>query len=359
MKKSDFLDKLEVVNGAIADKDNVAPVFSHFWFTGKELLAYNGSLGISIPLQSKFKGGVPASLINLVKVTDRTQVEFTDNEGSFEIKFGSQPKGKEVQWRKPDKLAMMNQDSIFEMPDFDTKKEFQLADVDTFVKAIKSCLRSVSGSANSPEFLGVTLIAKGTTIKIYSTDNKSMSIEQTTAKKQPPFSRIIIPEAFCKSLVSLSARDPKAEIKMMITDDSAFALIGKEIKVFSNLIGEKEEPCDFEGIIDSVIPAKYTKNTPIPNRFREYIERANVVSGSDEAETIAKVKGGILTLTSTSKALGEVSDRMPIGGGHPDTQLKINCKSLLNDLDTFDRMFIGPRCWIMMNGESMYLVSGV
>lgn len=360
MKRKLFLELLETVSGALADKD-VTPALTHIWFTGTEILAYNFQIAISLKHQTGITGGVPKSIIDLVKATPTSDIQFqSDEKKSMEIAFGNEnKKDKKVVWRKPDTLAMLIQDSPFEMPKFETKNEFAVADMKAFLASLKCCMRSVSASIAAPEFLGVTLIAKGRTVKMYATNNKSVSIAQTNLKKDANFKRIILSAPFCKELIALGIGD---SVKLAINEEYSLASIDDKITIFGNLVGEKENPVDFEEIVEDNVPSDYAKHkVEVPQRLRQAIDRAVVITGEDaaEAETTAIIKDGFLLLDSVSKALGKVSDKIKLNGKHPNIKIKVQCKTLQNDLDTFDRMYITNKCWIMMNDNSMYLVAGV
>lgn len=361
-KRSELLHVLENVSGALAEKDAI-PALVHFWFTGKEVVAYDAQIAISTKLKTGITGGVSKSLLDLVKVTQTEFVDFqTDEKHKFEIKFGNESKKeKKIIWRKPDTLAMLNQETPFDMPAFDAASELQITDMPAFITAIKSCMRSCNASIAAPEFLGVTLIANGTQIEMYATDNKSLSIEQVSVKKAPKFKRVIISAPFCKQLVSLASKD---KVRITINEEYSLADIdGGDTILFGNLVGERDSPMDFKRIIDTHVPSDYAKyHVKVPERLRQAIDRAVIITGetsSDEAETTAIVKDDFLYLESVSQALGKVSDKIKLSGKHPDVKLTIQCKALQNDLANFTNMFISKNCWIMMNGTSMYIVSGI
>lgn len=361
MKRSDLLHVLENVSGALAEKDAI-PALVHFWFTGKEVVAYDAQIAISTKLKTAMIGGFPKMMLDLVKVTSTSDVDFQENGKSMEIRFGNESKKeKKIIWRKPDTLAMLNQETPFDMPAFDADSELQLTDMPAFIAAIKSCMRSCNASIAAPEFLGVTLIADGTQIKMYATDNKSLSIEQVSVKKAPKFKRVIISAPFCKQLVSLASKD---KVRITINEEYSLADIdGGGTILFGNLVGERDSPIDFKRIIDTHVPSDYAKyHVKVPERLRQAIDRAVIITGetsSDEAETTAIVKDDFLYLESVSQALGKVSDKIKLSGKHPDVKLTIQCKALQNDLANFTNMFISKNCWIMMNGTSMYIVSGI
>ena len=68
--------KLEMVRPAVADHDLV-PMFMTYCCTGQQLIAYNDRIGISTPLQSKFKKAcVPAAvLMDMLKMSRSPTVE--------------------------------------------------------------------------------------------------------------------------------------------------------------------------------------------------------------------------------------------------------------------------------------------
>src|SRR5262249_16571063 len=58
--------KLETVEPGIAINPLI-PLLQHYWFTGKQLLATNGIMGIQVPFVSDFAGAVPNNLLDLLK----------------------------------------------------------------------------------------------------------------------------------------------------------------------------------------------------------------------------------------------------------------------------------------------------
>jgi hypothetical protein len=57
---------LETVEPALAI-NQLIPLLTHYWFTGKSLIGYNGSIALQVPFQTDFRGAVPGKVLELLK----------------------------------------------------------------------------------------------------------------------------------------------------------------------------------------------------------------------------------------------------------------------------------------------------
>jgi DNA polymerase III sliding clamp (beta) subunit (PCNA family) len=349
MLRKKLLEDLQIISPGLASKDLI-PMLTHIWLTGTQAMSFNEQISISVECKTDFKGAVPGSiLISLLNASRAKEAELIAGENELQVKMGHSKL----------KLAMLaNEKFIFEMPKQSTKYLLPTQSK-PFVAAIKSCLRSTSTDTSAPERIGITIIPEDDYLLIYSTNNMTISHEKVRLTNTPLFKRVILSSLFCEQLVALAEKAEK-DIRIEIHDDYSLATFDSRINLFGHLIADTPNPIDFKAIVKSSIPADITKNVPIPAKLELALERALIITQSktDESDTTISIADGIMTLFSQSKALGEVSDRIPLEGKHPNVKIKLHCKYLKKDLGEFESMYITDRCWIMMNKKSIYLIAG-
>jgi len=355
MLRKDLLSDLNTISPGLANKDLI-PALTHIWFTGTHVMTFNEQIAISATCKTDFVGAVPGDiLIGLVSASKAKEVELKHEENVLQVKMG----GSKL------KLNMLEMEKfIFEMPAPDPKYLlFQPDKSRIFLDAIRSCLRSTSTDTSAPERIGVTLIPKGKELKLFSTDNATLSHEVVMTAKEPKFFRVILSSIFCEQLIAIADKAEKVQVE--VHDDFSLATFDDRIALFGNLIQDADKPFDFQRILDNRIPANYTKNVPIPSRMELALERALVITKSkiEEVDSEFSIKDGVLTIYSKSKTYGDITDRIKLEGDHPDVRIKVHCKYLKKDFSFFKSMFVTKDCWIMLRSVkdgtgSTYLIAG-
>ena len=94
LSRTALIANLEVVEPALSDNAMI-PVLSHFWFTGKRLLAYNGTIAISVPCETKFTGAVPKTLLAMLRTSGAKEIEITKAAFALEVKAAA------AKWKLP------------------------------------------------------------------------------------------------------------------------------------------------------------------------------------------------------------------------------------------------------------------
>ena len=350
MDRKKLLEQLQIVAPALASSEFV-PVMTHFWFTGKHVIAYDDTVGISVPLRTDFKGAVPgAILLNLLKNSRGGPAKFKpDTDGSeVTIHVGTKPKVSKF------RLALLPpEEFLFNFP----KKLGKVSIVKKeFLKAIEWCLASVGDDTSTPDQLGVTLVFGKDSVELYSTNDATLSCAVWKGKCRAATARVILPASFCR-LLSGSA---DKSIGISFSEDGVLADLGKSgVRIFGRLV-HSEKPINFKEILEE----HYTKKTArklvgIPDRMRGAIERAMVITESyaDPGFTKISIERGRGSFVSTTSR-GVVRDVVKFGTKHPDSEIMVDPKLLRSMLKICDKMLITNSCIVFRRASKfIHLIS--
>ena len=344
MERKSFLEKLVRVSPALLGNDLI-PVLTHFWFTGENVMAFNDQIAISVPCQTNFTAAVPGNtLMDLLKASKARELELTIADNNLNIKAAS----------SKFKLGIMEKESfVFEMPKSDKDARLKI-DFNRFLSCLDSCMRSVTKDTSVPEQLGVTLIAAGDQLMMFSTNNSTLSYGEVELKSKPKFDRVILSGTFCEQLLKLA--DPK-DMNLEIHKDYAL-LEGIGYSLFGRLL-EVEKPVDFVSILSHHCKEGYDKELiQIPSKLRLVLDRACIITDSKlgPAKTeIFTTDDGKMKFVSKSDR-GEVYDSIMVGD-HPKISVTVDPKFLKSGYGSFDRMLVTDICFIMAQDEKLYLVT--
>ncbi len=347
MQRIDLVEMLQLVSPGLSGNDLI-PILSHVWFTGSDLMTYNDHIAISCPLKTTFTGAVPGStLIDLIKNSRAKEVEFVSADNELIIKAAS----------SRFKLALIPDDafSIFEMPQ-PSKNVLPLPP--EFFAAVARCMQSVGTDPSTPEQLGVTLVPNGKELSLHATNNFTMTHDKIILPEPLKLKdRVTLSADFCKQMISIAKAEKK--VKVEIHDDHSLLTTTTGISLFGRLI-EIDKPLDFAGIMKANVPADAKKNAvAVPSKLRLMIERAIIITNAttEKSFTEISIRDGKMKFISKS-ARGEVMDSVLLGETQEDVTLNLDCKYLKPAFDAYDKMLITDRCFIMLKGQSIYMVAG-
>lgn len=348
--RKDLVNKLDLVSPAIADT-NIIPVMTHFWFTGKSLMAYNDQIALSCPLETDFKGAVPGILLSLLKSSTATNVELEAG-GDHLLVMAALSKFK---------LAMINEDAFLEMFQIEdpAPDEFIACDMDELVDGIDACLKSVGSDTSVPDQLGVAIIAEEGRLLLFATNDATISHATIKIKKKAPFKRVILPTLFCKELLSLA----KTKCRIAIAEDHALLVVDGGIYLFGRLI-ETDSPINYVNVLKQHIPDSALKNmVKMPERLLGALERAMVITDAEQVASQVVIKAANKTdadykiMRFTSKSVrGEVTDQVRVGLDQPDITVALEPR-LLKAGVKYDKFLVTERCAIMAKGSLLYMIA--
>jgi hypothetical protein len=203
-----LIAKLETVQPAIAINPTI-PLLTHYWFTGKQLLANNGQIALQVPFESDFAGAVPNGVLDLLKAAGfKGDIKLASKDGNLLI---TEPQSSGVRMT----LKMLKPTFPFKMPQHKQTNSNPQA-IAELVDAIRYCLISVGTDTSIPECLGITLERDGKRIMLYSSDGSTIS--RTSISDQLPLEkRTTLPSSFCVQMLRLyDSRSEDSEVAFEI-----------------------------------------------------------------------------------------------------------------------------------------------
>ena len=351
MLRSDLLERLQTVSPALSNKD-IIPILTHFWFTGKELMAFNDQIAISLPCKTDFNGAVPGKvMLEILKNSKAKNIELLAVDSSLTIKAASSKV----------KMPILASDnfSIFEMPKVDKDDKYVPLDISDFIAGLECCMRSIGIDTSMPDQLGVTLIADGDkAISMYSTNNNTISYASIPLKKKYTLkNRIVLSSTFCQQVMSMCKGISSARLYL----GDGYALLQVSDKhLFGRLI-DTDSPTDFKGMIEHHFPVTAKKKLiPIPTKMQLILERAVIAAsaGIEVIPTNITVNDGKIKFVTKHKKL-EMVDYLTIGDGHPNVNTRIQPKHLKAGYGYFDKMMFTESCAIMTKGDFIYMIAAI
>lgn len=363
MKRKDLLDMLSMVRPALGSLTTLSPIFTHYCFDGKRLMAYDGArLGISLPFASDLKGGVPG----------RTFDDLLTRSGSEEVQL-SMVKASKGPARNVEIKAGKAVMTLATIPADDQvvvfQKEFLAVKGDTvpvdgkaLLRAISCCLNSV-GDETRIENSGLLFRVDRGFLVIYGFDNVSFSVAELPldGDLSLPNDGVLVPGAFCKQMVQYLKGDD--ECRFAIGERYAVFTAGK-LNVYGTLI-PRPTKIDFDRILDNNFPQSDSrKPVVIPDGLKEALGRACVIVNTkldNQLRTEIVVEGGTARLFSRS-GRGEVEDLVELTK-HPDATLAIDPRPVLDGLHFFDtaddpgKVLFTHRCAVLCRDGQTYMVA--
>jgi hypothetical protein len=351
MKRVELLGKVETVARALATND-ILPIMTHLHLTGKELVAYNGSVAISVPLATDFQCCVPGQVfLSLLKAAGAKEVEIEMDSENLLIRGAATRV----------KLPTMGSDAFsFVAPKPPTER--LRVDGKALVAAMRACLRSISSEASRPDQLGVTIMPEDGPITHYylwATDGKTLTRAAVKFKGAPFPKRVCLPKAFCKHFVDLY---DEGTLYSSIEDDVLVLSWGdgnKAVTMSGSFI-QADKPMPYRDVFARYVkPDSKQTFVPVAPRLARILGRACIVAQGDVAaiRTRIVVRSGTAKFYTKSK-VGEVRDSMGLANGHPDVEIEVDPKAFSAGCGDFDRMVITEDCVSMANEFAYYLISG-
>lgn len=345
MERSKLIDILSDVEPALAVKELV-PVLSHFWFTGKTVMAYNDHIAISTPCKTEFKGAVPRTLLSLLKTSKAKDVEF-DVDGENMIVKAATSKFK---------LSVLpKEDFVFTMPSAQDVQKLPV-DVGRFLQALEACMKSVGHDTSQADHMGVTLIRDGKQLLLFATDRATITHGSVAIKGELTFKgRAILPADFCHELMRIAKG--ATELRLEIDNEHVF-LTHNGTNLFGRLV-EPDAPLDFVSLLDRLYPERFEKvMCEIPTKLQAILDRAIIVTDAavDKTKMKITVAEGIAKFASSSER-GEVTDRLQVQDMHPAVTCVVDPKRFRDGYGVFTKFLMTKHAVIMTKDAIVYLVA--
>lgn len=313
---------------------------SHIWFSGGNLYAFDGGLGIrvALPAASDWACGVAGRvLLNLLRISgqDTVSLDLVDLDlvltmGKSSVKLASLDIGRRP-WPFPAKITG---GTIVEL-------------TEEFMEAFKKASLVKTTNPDYTIQYGVVLASDGDDTLVFGTDKKALVrviVHQNITAQSP----ILLPWAFIKTVREIAT----TPAKLHILPDCLMLECGATQICSSRLT--YPEDADLFGVLESHLPAEDDLFTPIPTGFKPVLDRANILGG--EADLNIEVKGKNITVRG-SWAVGSILDTLPI----EQTMRAVGCFTanyILKGLEYASRFFASSRSLVLSDdmGDFIYVV---
>jgi DNA polymerase III sliding clamp (beta) subunit (PCNA family) len=330
LSRLSLIENMNTVADALAASDTSGPVLTHFWFTGKRLLAYDNTIAISIPCETDFTGAVPRTLLDLLKTHKAQDVELKTKDSALHVKAGSS------NFKLP---VMPPEDFVFTMPAMPKVAELPEIDLGEFIAGLRACSRSLGSDVSRADFAGVTVIQAKSDLLMFSFDRATVSYSVVPIKGKLGVKRAIIPTAFCKQLLKL-ADDRKGDDELLLEINDEFALARVAgVTVFGRLV-EPDSPMPFVQIMNETLKVVGDEFFEVSDKLESILERAAIITSRGIAKTRMEVTilKGKARFFSKSEA-GEAED-FDLIKGHPDIKAMLDPRRILDGLKSLDNLAI-------------------
>lgn len=326
MDRKELLQALKLTKSALGTNSAI-PGLDSFYFNKDTVTAYNTHLAIIALLSSEFpyRGYVPGStLVKLVnEMGDELNVSVTEDH-TLLLKSGSS---------KVKLKALSNTEPIFVKPD---SSELQLLPSSSqFINGLKRCMLSLSNSKSiSSDEAGVYVSAKDGSCSLYSTNGITLSVytyQLTNAGENESINNLnlMIPAAMCEQLGFLMDELLSCPNQVGLIENEYIMATYPKLEVYCSFYATPPKR-GLESRIQS-----YLENLEfhtLPKTLDDCLKRCEIVSGEDSTVNLAYEKEK-LTVSSTSKGLGEVVEEFPFtttNEGSINIDIKL-LKRVLND----------------------------
>lgn len=339
IERKELQAALSAIRPAIATKDPLTQLLC-VWFSGERVFAYNGTIGIDVPLKSDFKGGVAgAPLVGLVGSSVAKQaelsVETAKGKNDLLLKMGTS------------KSRLPSQDfeqAVWSFPKL-PKEGIEIDEV--FLTALSRVL-----IAATDEY-GVSLICEDDKLTLYATNNRSLAWH-TVKNPGFPKTRLEISPIFCEQLLALCSDGGK----LYIAKDSVLATSNDGARLFSRLTGG--EPLDYDVALQTSLPKGYSKMaTEIPDKLMMAYDRALVMTTGEFAVVEHTVEEEVLRLNLKSQ-LGSLDEKIPMKGTSYQVAVSLDIALVRKGLATTDRIVFTEDGVVLLWGkQGGYIVAAL
>lgn len=326
------------VQGALSGRELV-PILSCFCFDGKTVTAYDDTVALRFPIETAFKGGLRGRLIlDFLGASRAKEVEVTeDGENKVLLKAGRS---------KLEMPLLPESDFLFSPPD--TKKGQELIIEPVFITALTQAAISLGLDPTHVWRLGITAHFEGSTVTLYSSDNKTATrVVCKLSKKGPEDLVVLFPPPFVERFLDIKKTDKPTRI--FVAKDWIEARFSSGLKLFSKAISGADTK-QFQEVFSSVMK-QATALAEIPKGLDKCLQRAMaVIPYAKEPYTRLKVKEDRLSLF-TESAAGDHKDSISVT--HPSVDAAMVAPDLIiRSLSLATHFQILDQAVVLKNGKA-------
>src|SRR5712671_5322994 len=276
MNRAELVKTLELIKPALA-VTNMIPIYQCFTFAGGFVSAYNDTIAIFGPADTKEAFGLHGqTLLGLLSNSQAETISLSLERDTAILKLG----------KTVSKLPFQPKENfLFEEPKDDW--EFKLPVTESFIEALKLCLETVSSDTTQAALLGITLEND----LMYSCNGDCLTRVKLKNKAK---SRVLMPTAFCEAVVKLWSSLTMTGGFLRFNTEWVYADFGTWV-VYGRIL-EIKDPIDFAQLIKKTIKDKLPPRYPFPEGFSGALSRARVLADPESQKTLVTIYKGNMTL---------------------------------------------------------------
>lgn len=348
MEREELLNKLNLAKPCLSTQD-IVPILSHFCFTEDEIIAFNGTQGITIEYENDLGCALPGELlIKLLGSYSSDKIAIKKKKGEVAVKAG----------KSNAKLASLSEDDyIFEQPDMDEAVSFSLTD--DFLTGLRRTLISVSKNSLQRSQYGITFASDKSGAFMYSTDNfriSKYSMGKPVLKKEKI--KVLLPEVFCQLLLDITKEYAGADCEIIIGEDFVCAAFEEEgVYLYSKLLLDVDF-LDFDAIIENYYSEGDDTFQEVPEALITSIERTALLTAK-EAEQVVQLatEDEVLTVAANS-SYGEIREDITFDEELGKYSFSMNSTLLLGAIKGVDEMALADNIFIGQSENFLHLLMG-
>jgi len=341
MDRSKLLQTLEVVGRAL-ERNNVLPIYEYFCFTGETVFAFNDSFGVVAPCQVPKPFAVHGPRFrDFLQASKADEIEMEVDQDQLLFVLGKTPHvlpsktSTDFVWTEP----KLESGSYSKHPDFEGG----------VITGIEHCLATCSENLALEAFARVYIGHINSRTAVYSTDGDALTKYEVGTAGQD---NSCLSRAFCDAIIKIgSTKNANSNI-----------LIGKEwvcrnfedYKIYGRNLGPTT--FDYETNIGKILGGAAFDLAVIPEKLKEDLTRARVVSDVETSPTTITIRGNTLEL-QTETPFGNVYDEIKVK--HPDIEVKISAELLQKSMADCDQFRVLKNCCVFKGKNVTRLVSNL
>lgn len=342
MNRKELVSRLDLVGRALADS-NIIPAFQCFCFDKTTVKAYNDSLGVIAPCETKEAFAVHGSTLSgLVSKSHSETVEFAlTDKNNLTVKAG----------RSTFKLPWYPaEDFLFEEPKDKWALKFPLNEA--LIEGLSACLMTSSKDYAQAAFMGVCLMQREGTFFLYSSNGDAISRYTLAKTKATEETSYMLPNAFCEALIKITADTEATSGTVEVSEGWAKATLNTGYVIYGRLI-IVDNKLDYGGVIKRTVK-KWPEFTEIPKDFDQALDRARVIADPESAKTVLTVEANRLKLL-TQTNMGTVKDTLAFE--HPEVEAAVSAELVQRCVSLSAEMAVLENCVIFKDGEKLLILT--
>lgn len=351
MKLTTLKTTLDHAKHFLTNQDFIA-VLQHFAFDGESVTAFNDIQACRLKLDTDLQCTIPGNLlIRLLSTLNTEVIDIKENKTKTHVDI--------ISGKNKTKLPMLPlEDFVFTLPETTEAPITLTPDV---IEGIRKCLISVSANPTRPEFNGINFIIERDSLKLYSSDGKTISrytLDDKFSVEATEQIQSILPSFFCEKLTTLHPAlvGKTANVECQFDTQWVTANLDGNF-LFTRVIDRK--PPDCEGaILTYAADADKLLMWEIPSELESILDRAvlfldaqNGINESEFAVTGNEVR------VHTASVLGTSTDTFNIPIDLGKFTFAVDPNLMLRAFRICKKMTLKPNVVILQNENFLHLIS--